>query len=279
MSKKGPALLLAISLSCLFLAASSSRADGGDEILQPHPLAIYPGSVPESTSHPVARLTKDGLETVQAFFSSKFVAGDKLEPYEQDTERGFVLNYHKMIGKREQSAFEARFTARHLEHSPLEALGELAVQVKLGHHTEAEYQAMEKEYGGLCNAYYREVKGDDGKTAREGDLIYRRYAQQAHPDSDRPAGPSPDDKQRAKAKAAEIKKQMKALKAKGDIAGMMKLAQENRDPKMEAMTRAQADQVMNRDTWDLWVKCLAEMKAAAYWTRINYAESAVSGEK
>ena len=73
---------------------------------------------------------------------------------------------------------------------------------------------------------------------------------------------------------------MQELKAKGDIAGMMQLAQNRKEfhgppaNQREAMNLAMDDR--NRDTWAIWLKCLQELKSAAYTTKIEYGSGVLA---
>jgi hypothetical protein len=64
---------------------------------------------------------------------------------------------------------------------------------------------------------------------------------------------------------------VQALKAKGDYQGLIKLSQEaaNYQAASSGVTQAEL-QPGATDNWDIWVKCMHEMKAAAYWTKIIY---------
>ena len=72
---------------------------------------------------------------------------------------------------------------------------------------------------------------------------------------------------------------MKELKAQGDIAGMMALAQNSKKfqgpPAGMEEAAKMADEDRNRDTWDIWVKCLKDTSVASYRTRLEYSQAAL----
>ena len=151
-------------------------------------------------------------------------------------------------------------------------------------HTEAELQAAETAYGEVATAYYRTVQDPQtGKTINEGELIVKRAHKAAHPNEAqlKEAGKQNKVSDEEKAAAQEVKRQMQELKTKGDIAGMMQLAQSRKEfqgppaNQQQAMQLAMAD--MNRDTWPIWINCLQELKAAGYATKIVYS-SGVLGQ-
>jgi hypothetical protein len=255
------------------------RADEGEGILPPHPVDLYPGSV-ALDSRPDAsfrtRLTKDRLETVRKFYDSRKIAGDRWVTSTEGNQSVATLNTYKRSGQKEQAAFELELTGKD-EYAGASYPGfiDLQAQVQMGRHTQEEYQALVKKYGGLYRAFFRRVLDDEGEAVGEDVGILRRAEQAAHPDSDKPKAPDAATQAAGKARAKDLKQRMQALKAKGDIAGMLRLASEGRNelpvvPSVEESTKS-----AQRDTWDIWVKCLKDLEAAAYWTRIDYAEGAL----
>lgn len=63
---------------------------------------------------------------------------------------------------------------------------------------------------------------------------------------------------------------MQALKAMGDIAGMMSLAQKSSASARQTGPGASAMDAMNKDAWDIGVKCLQDLEKVAYKTRLKY---------
>jgi hypothetical protein len=254
-------------------------ADDGGEVLAAHPMPLYPGSVQVDEKDHLARLTKDGPEAVKKFFEARLQPGDKIEPFSGDGEAGFTVFYSKKLDGRLQTVQELRVTARTEKRPPHQAFGELFSQVSSGRHKEAELKALEKEYGDIDSAYFR--RGAAGARGDEATQILAAAHKQAHPDEARLKAAGKKGKVSAddKAEAKELKKKMKELKAQGDIAGMMALAQSNKKfqapPAQQMEAAALAAEDRNRDTWDLWVKCLKDTKAAAYRTRLEYSSDAL----
>ncbi len=266
-------VLLAVLVSfCAFGGAASLRADDTGEVIQPHPLAVYPNAEPQSQDRS-RLLTREPIAAVKKFYESTLQAGDQLTPYQEDNEQGFRVTFHKRIEGKEQSIVLLEVKTRPEAQILHDALGHLKVLVNEGKHTEEDFQAMVKEYQILTAAYYRQVKDEEGRSVSEDQKIYR--AAESRDRGKNIPEMSKTEKSEGKAKAKDLQKQMKALKAKGDIAGMMALAQQNRMSPRQTKTGAAALDELQKDTWDLWAGCLRDLKAAAYWTRLQYAEGAL----
>lgn len=155
---------------------------------------------------------------------------------------------------------------------------ELELQVKLGRHEQEELDALKKQYQCLTQAYYRGIRGADGESVDEGGAIYNKYSKLAHPEAEKAEKFNNDEQAQARAEARgeALKKRMLALQAKGDYAGMMKLSQESASiPAEEAGISEEEATPGAKDNWDIWVKCMQELKAAAYWTQIKYERGAL----
>lgn len=272
--------LFAVAALC-FAVQGPGRllADGGEEILLPHSMPVYPGSVQVDEDNSLNRLTKDSLAAVRKYFEANLQPGDSIKAFTEDGEAGFNVMYTKKVGSRNLTVLQVRVAARTEKRPPHQAFGELNAQVSAGRHKEPELQALLKEYGEIDLAYFR--RGAAGGRGDEADQILSAAHKQAHPDEARLKAAGKKNKVSAddKAEAKELKKKMKELKAQGDFAGMMALAQSNKKfqappaGQMEAARLAAEDR--NRDTWDLWVGCLKETRAAAYRTRLEYASDAL----
>jgi len=281
----------------------SLYADGGKEFVTAHPMPTYPGSVPASETDRSHRLSKDSLDQVQSFFKARMQPGDRVEAFDKDNETGFCIVYAEKAGNRELTALElcasrktkkavpknqameqtiagAGVALRKVDHP---AFDEMAALVTKGLHAEAELRAAEKEYGEVTTSYFRTVRDPEtGKSINEGDLIVQRAQKEAHPNQKQLKAAGKNNKVSAEDKAAaqDVKRQMQELKAKGDIAGMMQLAQSRKDfqgppaNQREAMRLAEDD--MNRDTWALWLNCLKDLKAAAYKTKVVYGSGVLT---
>lgn len=249
------------------------------EVIQVHPIEVYPGAVLEDVDHPAQMLTKDKLATVKQFFESHKQPEDRFEAFKETRTQGECLVFHDLIGNREETVEELRIIERIPDDDePFDALGELKRLVVLGKHSEAEYQALEKQHKVLKSAFYRQVKDEKNEKIPEDEAIYRAASQQAHGELIN-AKPTKEEKAADQARSKDIKQKMKALKAKGDFAGMMKLAQETKLSPLQKRMMSATVSDMEKDAWPIWVKCLEDMAAAAYWTKIQYNGGALPQEQ
>ncbi len=283
---------------------STLYADGGKEFVTAHTMPSYPGSVAVSDDDRSQRLSKDNLSLVESFFKGKMRPGDRIEPFTKGDSTGFCIVYAEQDGGRELKTNELCASKKILASSPQgqafqqtiasagvalskvdhPAFNEMSALITRGMHTEAELRVAEQAYGEVATAYYRTVQdAQTGKSVNEGELIVKRAHKAAHPNEAQLKEAGKQNKVSAEDKAAaqEVKRQMQELKAKGDIAGMMQLAQSRKEfqgppaNQQQAMQLAMAD--MNRDTWPIWINCLQELKAAGYATKIVYS-SGVLGQ-
>lgn len=259
------AFLLSVSI------ISTAAADmDNTEIIVSHPVALYPDAVPESdlSSTPDFYFTKKSIEEVKAFFDSGKQATDRFEPYSGHEAKGTVL-YMEKLGKRFDLVTITEKTGQ--EFYAGQALGQLQALATRGMHSESELREAENKYSKLKSSYFRKINDDNGHSKSESEIIYKKYLQIAHPDLEKSKGQmeQSEDYKAGKAQAAEIKKQMKEMKAKGDIAGMMNLATSGKGPGVPKDAQKYMD-AMNKDTWDTWIKCLDEMNTASFPTAIKY---------
>ncbi len=252
-------------LFLLALAGGTLAADGGAEtLLPPRPLPAYAQAVPAVATDRQVVLTKDAPGVVKRFFEQRKQPGDRFG----DRASGFTLTFHKTLGGAEKSVSLLEVETKQATGNLHPALGELKAQTMMGHHSEADYQALEANYKRLSQAFFRLVEAE-GKSVSEGELIYRKAYRQAH-GADTAAVKNTNDPSQ-KAKAQEMRKQMQAMKAKGDLAGIMNTAQGFNQSPGQTAPGAAAMAAAGKDTWDLWVRCLQDLEKAAYWTRIRYA--------
>jgi len=274
MSMKRFLYFAGLLLFCVTLGAFVVSADEGAEVLIGHPIKIYPGCVQEFDSDQTILLTKSSFEDVKKFYDKNKIAGDKLEPFMNDTEKGIKVVYHKTIGGKNQSVQELEFTSRIPDTNIHDALGELKAQVLMGNHSEAEYNVLENKYKNLHLAYFKQITDDEGRRTSEGKAIYIKARNTAHPK--KISAGSDEEVAAGKAKSQDMKKQMQELKAKGDFAGMMRLAQESNKSPRQTTAGAEAMDAIAADTWDLWKKCLEDISQAAYWTKLKYNGNCIS---
>jgi hypothetical protein len=268
MLKKCAVLLAAVVGLCLSWGTTVLRADEGAAVIQPHLLPVY--SPADSTNPPerTPLISKDPVAKIKKFYESKLQAGDRIEAFENENERGFRLTFYQTIDGKPQSVQLLEVTERIPGTILHDALGELKGLAMKGMHTEAEYQEMEKQYKNLTAAYYRQVDDGEGGTVSEGNRIYRLALNKARGDEKFEVDEA--EVAEGKKKAKNLQKQMKALKAKGDFAGMMQMAQRNAMSPTDTKAGAAAMKAMAKDTWDIWAACLKDLKAAAYWTRLEF---------
>lgn len=252
-------------LSLFALAGTRLVADGGaEEFLTPRPLPLYTKAVPIVNTDRRVVLTKDAPDAVKRFFEPRKQPGDRLA----GSASGFTLAAHKTVGGADKSIALVEVETKEATDNLHPALGELKAQATMGRHSEAEYQALEAKYKRLSRAFFRLVE-NEGKSMSEGEVIYRKAYRQAH-GTDTAAVKGTNDPAN-KAQAQEMRKQMQAMKAKGDLAGIMNMAQGHNQSPGQTAPGAAAMAAAGKDTWDLWVRCLQDLEKAAYWTRIRYA--------
>lgn len=271
--KKG--LIMAVMAGLIYIGCGSAIlfADGGDELPPPRPLPKYSNAVKAVETDDNHYLTKDSLSAVKKFFETKTETGDRIEPLASDGKQAFKMSFYKKIGGQERSVQLVEAEEKTPDNNAHPALGELKSQVMMGKHSEAEFQVLEKKYKNLHRAYFRQVSDDKGGTVSEGEKIYRKAFNQAHGKEKASAqanAPDAEETAAGKAEAQDIKKKMQELKAKGDVAGMMALAQGSNKLPGQTKQGAAAMDAMNKDTWDIWVKCLEDIDKVAYWTKVQY---------
>jgi hypothetical protein len=252
-------------------------ADGSDgAVPQSHTVEPYPGAIPalhESMDMQQERVTRDTVEAITKFYDSHKQKDDTLEPFtEENAFQGSQLVYHiKEQGV--DHSYPLVTIQKNTNDSPFPLFRELEIQVQQGRHTQAELDQLKNEYQVLVRAFYRQVPGENGKPQDEGAMLFNKYVKLAHPEAEKAAGQRPKKENQAKdiAKRDDLKKRVQALKAKGDYQGLIKLSQEaaNYQAASSGVTQAEL-QPGATDNWDIWVKCMHEMKAAAYWTKIIY---------
>ncbi|MDP2811145.1 MAG: hypothetical protein Q8O34_13450 [Rhodocyclaceae bacterium] len=273
MKKKTVVLLLAAGLLGATLGITAVQADEGREVIQVHPLSVYPGAVRMHSTDRTLLLSKDSLAKARPFYEANKKAGDRITPYQSEGEQGFRLTYHRTIEGKEQSVLEMQATERKSTTNLHPALGELMAQAMMGKRSMAEYKVLEGQYKSLDTAYYRFVDDGDGGSVDDGNQIYRKAYNRAHGKDKARAGDS--ERSQGRAEAQERKRKMQELKAKGDYAGMVQFAQQHSTSPRQTTAGAAAMDAASNDTWDLWVSCLKDLKAAAYWSKLEYHDGAL----
>ncbi|MBU4053709.1 MAG: hypothetical protein KKA41_05015 [Proteobacteria bacterium] len=269
MLKKTLMLAIAVGLTYISGAATGLYADQGEEIVG-HPMPKYSRAVQAVETDDTLLLTQDRIDKVKKFFEQNGKDGDRIEVLPEEDRQAYQMRFYAKIHGTERSVPLVKFEEKTPDNNMHPALGELKGLFLMGKHSEVEYQGLENQYKNLHLAYFRQVSDDQGGTVAEGEKIYRKAYDQAHGKANTTAF-APDPNQ--KARAQDMKKQMQEMKAKGDIAGMMNMAQQFNKAPGQTQPGAAAMDEMNKDTWDLWVKCLEDIAKVAYWTRIEYAAS------
>jgi len=268
-------LITTMMAGLIYIGCGSAMlfADGGEEMIAPRPMPKYGNVVKAFETDDTLLLTKDNLGTVKKFFEGKSEEGDRIEPLGSFGKQAFKISFYKKIDGKEKSVQLLEVEEKTPDNNLHPALGELKGQVMMGKHSEAELQTLEKKYKNLHLAYFRQVSDDQGGTVSEGEKIYRKAYNQVHGKDRSAVQTGGADQAAGKAEAQDMKKKMQEMEAKGDIAGMAAMAQQfNKSPGQTKQGAAAVDE-MNKDTWDLWVKCLEDIEKVAYWTQVKYNAS------
>lgn len=258
------------------LLSTNANADGDNrEIPKSHPVALFTDAIPATDSpSPNKYFSKKSVDEVKAFFDSGRQSTDRFEPYSNQDEKGTVL-YTTNLGKRfDLVTISTKATQ---ESYAGQAFGQLQALSMRGMHKENEFKEIESKYSILKSSYFKKVKDQQDHTKSEAEIIYRKYLKIAHPDLEKSSGKQNESEEykAGKAKAIEMRKQMQEMKAKGDIAGMMNMAQNSKGPQIPKEGQKYMD-AMNKDTWATWVECLDEMSKASFQTSITY-KSGIAG--
>lgn len=264
-------LILCITGIVMFrYAGNDAFADGGSDFFG-HVVQRY-GNVVQMVDTDNARfLTKDSVEEVRQFFAQTKQNGDRIEPANAAGLSAYALLYAGPEVQR--PVLLADFGEKNPDSNIHPALGELKAQAMMGRHSKQEYEALEKQYKRLHLAYFREVDDGQGETVSEGEKIYRATYSQVHGGT-KATMKSQSPSRAQKAEAAALRQRMQEMKAKGDVAGMMQMAQNFSPSPDQTAPGATAMKAADADTWDIWVRCLQDIDAVAYRTRITYSPAA-----
>lgn len=248
----------------------SALADGGSDFFG-HTVRRYDNVMQAVETDETRFLTKDSVEDVRQFFEQTRQKGDRVDPVELKGMSAYNLVYAGPEVQRPMLLVS--FEERDPDANIHPALGELKAQAMMGRRPMQEYDALENRYRRLHLAFFREADDGRGGTVSEGEKIYRAtYAQVHGPTKAAMKSQAPDQSQ--KAEAAALKQQMQEMKAKGDIAGMMQMARKFTPAPDQTAPGATAMKAAGADTWDIWVRCLQDIEAVAYRTRISYSNAA-----
>jgi hypothetical protein len=266
-------VILAICITGIVMVygfEKSALADGGSDFFG-HTVRRYDNVIQPVDTDETRLLTKDSVEEVRRFFEQNRQKGDRIDPSDLKGMSAYNLVYAGPEVQR--PVLLVSFEERNPDSNIHPALGELKAQAMMGRHSMQEYEALENRYKRLHLAYFREVDDGQGGTVSEGKKIYRATYDQVH-GATKAAMKSQTPDQSQKAEAAALKQQMQEMKAKGDIAGMMQMARKFTPAPDQTAPGATAMNAAGADTWDAWVRCLQDIEAVAYRTRISYAPAA-----
>lgn len=251
-------------------AGNDALADGGKDFFG-HTVERY-GNVEQAVDTDETQfLSRDSVEVVREYFEKTRQNGDRVEAVETKGKTAYALVYAGPEVQR--PVLLVSFEEKNPDSNIHPALGELKAQAMMGRRSQEEYQALEDRHKRLHLAYFREVDDGQGGMISEGEKIYRATYDEVHgPTKAAMKAQSPSPSQ--KAEAAALRQQMQDMKAKGDLAGMMAMAQKFNPSPNQTAPGATAMKAAGEDTWDTWVRCLEDMEAVAYRTRIMYAPPA-----
>ena len=249
--------------------SQTAWADGAAErMIQAHPVPTYPATAPLQAGETQVLLSKDPLEQVHRFYKARLQTGDRIETLaDQGGLVGYQVVYGETIDGQQKAVTLVEFGARSARDTLHPALGELKAQAMMGKRSQAEYQALEIAYGGLNTAFFRQVPDGQGGTISEGEKIYKATKKRLSPVT---VQLSEDERSAGKTQAQELRQKMQEMKARGDVAGLIAMAQQSSGGAKQTRVGAAAMDAYERDIWDEWVACLKALQAAAYSTRLNY---------
>lgn len=263
--------ILASALTLFLIMPLLGHADSGCEFAPPRSLKAHPASTSaeEGQIPPYRnRLSKESATEVRAFHVRQQQPGDSVQEQADGSERHFNLMQRQVVCGKSRDVLMLKISERTSENPNVsQAFTALKAMAMMGMHSEAEYQQAVAQYGATLKAYFRRVNSPDGGSADEGRLILDKYHKQEKQQRGQSAPATSQDKQQA----AELRSKMQEMKARGDIAGMMQMAQQFQGGGQGDARKQQGQQEMNRDLWSLWMQCLKEMREAAYFSRLDYS--------
>jgi hypothetical protein len=140
-------------------------------------------------------------------------------------------------------------------------------------HTSAEGEELARRYAPLSAAFYRTVRDEKGQEIQEDQLILRQHEKKLGITAPTEAdfGLDESSKKDQKARAAELREKVKAAKARGDMAEVMRLAGEAQAQSAPLTEKAvKAQERTDRQTWDLLQSAHPDLARAAFRTRITF---------
>jgi hypothetical protein len=142
-------------------------------------------------------------------------------------------------------------------------------------HTSEEGEELKRKFAVVVTSFFRRVRDEKGRELGEDQLILRRHEQKlgiVRP-TEADLGVDAKTKQDQKARGAELKEKIKAAKARGDMAEVMRLAGEAQSMSAPMAEKAQKVQERtDRQTWDLLQSAYPDLARAAFKTRIAFGQ-------
>ena len=281
----------AVLLALLAVSHIICLADGGNEgpdAKTTRSSLIYPNSQAKPDA-PLDRVTNDGLDRVKAYYQKLLGPYDIIEPLSDQAgfRKGFAVIYRvhyqgtAVAALLEFARLEVTmpdsvgFKSRTMgyEHMLPQPLVQLRSLIGRFGHTREDFDKLFNQYQWL-----RFIQSWDPSS--DGPMIIRKYHDQVYGPMPKNAPKAKKGDAAAKAELAQKRKKMKDLKASGDMAAMMALAQEMQaqaagtsegEAGMEIMQ--QQMEGLEKDSWGEWTDCLSEMAQAARWVRLEYSQS------
>lgn len=262
-----------VALATTLLLPLPAHADGGCEFIPvAKPVKALAGSVAASdgmTPPYRHRLSKHGLADVRNAYASQLNSGDSFQEKAEGDARTLTLLQRQSACGQTRDVPALKISERTADNpNANQAFGALKAMTMLGQHSEAEYQQVLTRYGAAMKAYFRSVAAPDGQLVDEGrQILDRCRKQETQQRGQQPAPATAANKQQA----GEMRAKMQEMKARGDIAGMMQMAQQFQREGRGDAAAAHGKQEMDRDLWPLWLQCVKDLHTAAYLTRLDYS--------
>lgn len=260
------------TLATILLLPLLAHADSGCELIPAaRPVRAHPGSVAASdgmTPPYRHRLSKQGMADIRNAYAGQLQAGEFFQEKAENDARTLALFQRQAACGQTRDVLALKISERTADNpNASQAFGALKAMTLLGQHSEAEYQQVLTQYGLALKAYFRSIAAPEGQLVDEGRLILDRCRKQEAQQRGQTTPATSADKQQA----SDMRAKMQEMKARGDIAGMMQMAQQFQSGGRGNAAANQGKQEMDRDLWPLWLQCVKDMHAAAYLTRLDYS--------
>ena len=245
-------------------------------ISQASPACFPPGTAPEQQDHTFGMdrwLSRSSTVELQQYYSKL----SSSERWKQD-EPSVTLILACGIQGPPVDMTSVRLTVRAKESldATRQRFSEIATMTG---HSQQEAEVLAKKVNKLQQAFFRNVKDEQGHWVPEDQLIQRRHEKALGIDNQEEkarqtfGNGGKDGSRTAEKEAAQsLKKKIKEARARGDMAEVMRLAGEAQQ--MAAPTLEKGKNFSNpaNITWDLSAASVDEQLQAAYWTQIELGQ-------